>query len=69
VVGRHLCCDGIPTQTLVRWTEGCGGGEAMKVVDVIDTPPIGTVTLIAPTGLRIEGVTIDAAIAILRGIA
>ena len=40
-----------------------------QAVDVIDAPPIGTVTLIAPTGLRIEGVSIDAAIAILRGIA
>jgi len=61
---------GIPTQTLVRWAETRGSalGE-MKPVDVIDAPPIGTVTLIAPTGLRIEGVSIDAAIAILRGIA
>lgn len=42
---------------------------AMKAVDVIDAPPMGTVTLIAPTGLRIEGVSIEAAIAILRGIA
>ena len=61
---------GIPTQTLVRWVEARGAvvGE-MKVVDVIDAPPIGTVTLVAPTGLRIEGVSIEAAIVILRGIA
>lgn len=62
---------GIPAQTLVRW---CDTGSVaphgeMKAVDVIDAPPMGTVTLIAPTGLRIEGVSIDAAIAILRGIA
>ena len=61
---------GIPAQTLVRWAEASGSavGE-MKAVAVIDEPPTGTVTLIAPTGLRIEGVSIDAAIAILRGIA
>lgn len=62
---------GIPAQTLVRWSDtGCVAphGE-MKAVDVIDAPPLGTVTLVAPTGLRIEGVSIDAAIAILRGIA
>lgn len=61
---------GIPTQTLVRWTEASSavGGE-MKEVDVIDAPPYSTVTLVAPSGLRIEGVSIDAAIAILRGIA
>jgi hypothetical protein len=60
---------GLPTQTLVRWTESSSAGSEMKPVEVIDAPPIGTVTLIAPTGLRIEGVSIDAAIAILRGIA
>jgi hypothetical protein len=60
----------IPTQTLVRWSEAsCSASNEMKAVDVIDAPPIGTVTLVAPTGLRIEGVSIDAAIAILRGIA
>jgi len=60
----------IPTQTLVRWAEtrAVAAGE-MRAVDVIDAPPIGTVTIIAPTGLRIEGVSVDAAIAILRGIA
>ena len=61
---------GIATETLVRWTEtSCAAVPEMKAVDVIDAPPIGTVTLVAPTGLRIEGVSIDAAIAILRGIA
>ncbi len=61
---------GMPAQTLVRWTESEGDvATEMKAVDIIDAPPIGTVTLIAPTGLRIEGVSIDAAIAILRGIA
>jgi hypothetical protein len=60
----------IPTQTLVRWAEArtVVAGE-MRPVDVIDAPPIGTVTIVAPTGLRIEGVSVDAAIAILRGIA
>jgi hypothetical protein len=66
-ISAALC---MPTQTLVRWTEALGAvGAEMKAVDVIDAPPIGTVTLVAPTGLRIEGVSIDAAIAILRGIA
>jgi hypothetical protein len=41
----------------------------MLPVDVVDAPPIGTVTLVAPGGIRIEGVSIDGAIAILRGIA
>jgi hypothetical protein len=41
----------------------------MLPVDVIDAPPIGTVTLVSPTGLRIERVEIADAIAILRGIA
>jgi hypothetical protein len=54
----------------VRWVEASSSaGSEMKAVDVIDAPPLGTVTLIAPTGLRIEGVSVEAAIAILRGIA
>jgi hypothetical protein len=61
---------GISTQTLVRWAEASSSAAPeMKAVDVIDAPPIGTVTLVAPTGLRIEGVSIEAAIALLRGIA
>lgn len=60
---------GMPVQTLMRWSEMRGVvATDMKAVDVIDAPQIGTVTLVAPTGLRIEGVSIDAAIAILRGI-
>lgn len=61
---------GIPTQTLVRWCAATGSpASEMKAVEVIDVPPIGTVTIVAPSGLRTEGVSIDAAIAILRGIA
>jgi len=61
---------GLPTYTLVRWADASRSAAAeMKAVEVIDAPPSGTVTLIASTGLRIEGVSIDVAIAILRGIA
>ncbi len=61
---------GIAEQTLARWAEPrAADGTTMLPVDVIDAPPIGTVTLVAPSGLRIEGVAIDAAIAILRGLA
>jgi hypothetical protein len=41
----------------------------MLPVHVIDAPPAGTVTLVSPTGLRIEGVAISDAIAILQGLA
>src|SRR5690242_1603004 len=45
---------GLPTQTLVRWVDaGRGVASEMKAVEVIDAPPTGTVTLVAPTGLRI----------------
>jgi hypothetical protein len=61
---------GIPAQTLIRWCDTRGATTtAMKAVDVIDAPPVGTVTLVSPTGLRIEGISVDTAIAILRGIA
>jgi len=61
---------GIPEQTLSRWAEPrAADGTAMLPVDVIDAPPVGTVTLVSPTGLRIEGVAIVDAIAILRSLA
>lgn len=61
---------GIPAATLKRWMEQCGASAvAMLPVDVIDAPSGGTVTLVAPSGIRIEGVAIADAIAILRGLA
>lgn len=61
---------GIPAQTLVRWSAPTArDGLAVLPVDVIDAPPAGTVTLVSATGLRVEGVAIAAAIAILRGLA
>lgn len=61
---------GIPAGTLKRWAASSASrATTMRPVAIIDAPPLGTVTLIAPSGLRIEGVSIDAAIAILRGLA
>ena len=60
---------GVPEQTLKRWTAPRTTASAVLPVEVIDAPPAGTVTLVSPTGLRIEGVAIADAIAILRGLA
>ena len=61
---------GVPAETLKRWaTPRAESTAAMLPVEIVDAPPVGTVTLVAPSGLRIEGVAIDAAIAILRGLA
>lgn len=61
---------GVPAETLKRWaTPRPDASVAMLPVDVIDAPPVGTVTLVSPTGLRIEGVAIADAIAILQGLA
>ena len=62
---------GVSSDTLKRWATPritATPGLAMRPVDVIDAPPTGTVTLVSPTGLRIEGVAIADAIAILRGL-
>jgi hypothetical protein len=61
----------VPAKTLKRWATPqitAPAGLVMRPVDVIDAPPTGTVTLVAPTGLRIEGVAVADAIAILRGL-
>lgn len=63
---------GVSAETLKRWVEpriAATPGLAMRPVDVIDAPSAGTVTLVAPTGMRVEGVAIADAIAILRGLA
>jgi hypothetical protein len=61
---------GVPAATLKRWAEPVPATPlALRPVDVIDAPAAGTVTLVSPTGLRIEGVAIADAIAILRGLA
>jgi hypothetical protein len=61
---------GVSAETLRRWSAPRPGPTTtMRPVDVIDAPPVGTVTLVSPTGIRIEGVTVADAIAILRGLA
>src|SRR5690242_7768548 len=61
---------GVPEQTLKRWAPPRATATASLVpAEVIDAPPAGTVTLVSPTGLRIEGVAIADAIASLRGLA
>lgn len=42
---------------------------ALRPIDVIDEPSCRTVTVVAPSGVRVEGVTIDDVITILRGLA
>lgn len=61
---------GIPAKTLQRWTmTRTERPLSLRPVDVIDDPAVRTVTIVSPSGLRIEGVTIADAIAILRGLA
>ncbi len=61
---------GVPAETLKRWvTPRPTAIATLRPVEVIDAPPMGTVTLVSPTGLRIEGVAIADAIAILQGLA
>ena len=67
-VARDL---GVPAETLKRWAAPVPNAATacMVAVEVIDAPPPGTVTLVSPTGLRIEGVAIADAITLLRGLA
>lgn len=60
---------GVPAETLKRWaTARSTPSRVLRPVEVIDAPPMGTVTLVSSTGLRIEGVAIVDAIVILRGL-
>ncbi len=72
-VSREL---GIPVATLQRWTTPRPApGVALRPVDIVDALDASTgrvartLTIVAPSGLRIEGVTVADAIALLRGLA
>jgi len=61
---------GIPASTLKRWTTPrAEGTRPLRPVQVIEEPPCRTMTIVSPSGLRIEGVTIADVIEILRGLA
>lgn len=59
----------VSAETLKRWATPRSTQFAVREVQVIDVPLAGTVTLVAPSGLRIEGIDVETAIAILRGLA
>jgi len=58
---------GIPADTLARWSARRSNATVVPVE--VELPPAGTVTLVAPSGLRIEGVAVVDAIAILQALA
>jgi hypothetical protein len=61
---------GIPEKTLQRWAASRPTPAlSLRPVDVIDEPAERTVTVVSPSGIRIEGVTIADAITILKGLA
>lgn len=63
---------GVPAGTLKRWLTPRperARQVALRPVAVTDEPVRRPLTLVAPSGLRIEGVTIADVIAILRGLA
>ena len=64
---------GIHSHTLQRWAtlpvERAVELRPVAVLDVGEVPPARALTIVSPSGLRIEGVTIADVIAILRGLA
>jgi hypothetical protein len=65
---------GVPASTLQRWTSGPSSRAVMlRRVEIAALAPAPapaerTVTLVSPTGVRVEGVTISDVIEILRGL-
>lgn len=62
---------GVPAATLKRWVAPPPAAAHARIVavEIIGAPPPGTVTLVSPTGLRIENVALADAITLLRGLA
>ena len=55
---------GIGRDTLRRWL--MPASTALVPVEVVDVPRAMTVSVVSPSGFRIDGLTIDDAIAVLR---
>lgn len=61
---------GLSALTLQRWTSHRPAQVvALRRVELEESVPVErTVTLVAPNGMRVEGVTVRDAVAILRGL-
>ena len=59
---------GVPAQTLKRWMTSVSRPLAMKPVEIVAGHASSTVSIVTPAGVRVEGVTLDQAITILRGL-
>jgi len=65
---------GVHAETLTHWLASSPAPApapvvALRPVAVTDAPARAALTLVAPSGLRVEGATVADAIAILRGLA
>ena len=63
---------GIPYETLRRWTAKAGtpaksGPVAMRRVEVTSGAP-SSLTLVAPSGVRVEGATIEQIVALIQAL-
>jgi transposase-like protein len=61
---------GVPAQTLMRWAAARNERSLLlRPVEVLESAPDRSVTIVSPSGLRVEGLTITDVITILRGLA
>jgi hypothetical protein len=60
---------GVPWQTLMRWSNGArGAAPRMRAVHVAETAPTAALTITTPTGLRLEGASLDDVVHVLRAL-
>ncbi len=59
-------------ETLRRWCATSSprspSGRAMRRVEIVPEPAARSLTLVSPSGVRVEGVTVDEAVALLRAL-
>ena len=78
VAGRRACgaswselgaALGIPAVTMQSWQASTSGSPAplLVPVEVVEDPPHTTVTLVSPTGWRVEGLPLALVAQLLRG--
>jgi len=61
----------LPYETVRRWTAKypkAVAQPALRRVEVVDAKPHGSLTLVSPNGMRIEGASVDEIVALVRAL-
>ena len=59
---------GLPEATLIRWQKARGDSVALHEVVLVDRPQGGTLVLVMPSGVRVEGLSVLDLVSVLEAL-